>query len=93
MKSTVNSALNRQNQKSNEKDLVLKKKKKQSIVIWPVEIIEKQQEHFKFRIPLFVKFVKQHPLRKVKVIKVLKEEKRGKEMLKVQGVHYRTQLP
>ena len=42
-----------------------------------MEIIEKQQEHFNFRIPLFVKFVKQHPVRKVKVIKVLKEEKRG----------------
>ena len=43
-----------------------------------MEIIETQQEHFNFRIPLFVKFVKQHPLRKVKVIKVLKKEKRGK---------------
>ena len=51
-----------------------------------MEIIEKQQGHFNFRIPLFVKFVKQHALRKVKVIKVLKEEKRGKKMLKVQDV-------
>ena len=43
-------------------------------------------------IPLFVKFLKQHPLRKVKVIKVLKEERCRTEMLKVQDVHYRTQL-
>ena len=45
-----------------------------------MEIIEKQQEHFNFRIPLFKKFVK-HPLRKVRVIKVLKEGKCGKEIL------------
>ena len=37
--------------------------------------------------------IKVKRLRKVKVVKVLKEEKRGKEILKVQDVHYRTQLP
>ena len=44
MKSTANSTLSRQNQKPHEKDLVLKKKKKYSIFIWPVEIIERQQD-------------------------------------------------
>ena len=93
MRSTVNSTLSRQNQKLYEKDFVLKKRKKKSLFIWPVEIIEKQQEHLNFRIPLFVKFAKQHPLRKVKVTKVLKEEKHRNEILKVQDVHYHSQLP
>ena len=95
MKSKVNSTLSRQNQKPHEKDLVFKKKKKkkkQSIFIWPVKIIEKQQKHFNFRIPLFLKFVKHHPLIKVKVIKVFKDEKRGNKMVKVQDICCRTQL-
>ena len=93
MKSTVNSTLSRQNQKPHEKYLVLKKEEEIKHFYLACGNYREKQEHFNFRIPLFVKFVKQHPLRKVKVIKVLKVEKRGKEMLKVQDVHSRTWLP
>ena len=69
MKSTVNSTLSRQNQKPHEKYLVLKKEEEIKHFYLACGNYREKQEHFNFRIPLFVKFVKQHPLRKVKVIK------------------------
>ena len=92
MKSTVNSTLSRQNQKPHEKYLVLKKEEEIKHFYLACGNYREKQEHFNFRIPLFVKFVKQHPLRRMKVIKVLKEKMHGKEILKVQNVYYCTQL-
>ena len=92
MKSTVNSTLSGQNQKTHEKELVLTKKEGIEHFYLAYGNYGEQQEHFSFRIPHFLKFVKQHPLKKVKFIKVLKEKKCGNEMVKVQDVHYRTQL-
>ena len=92
MKSTVRSRIIRQIQKPQEKDLVQKKKEEIKHFYLACGNYRETARAFQLQYSTVHKTCKAAPHEKVKVIKVLQEEKSGKEMLKVQDVHYRTQL-